>query len=107
MKDYILFQENINLLENRIRFILDRKKLINFLKSESNRLFKIKSIDIVLKIDSKDKEIFDYFYNNPQEKFFINDLVFIEENKNKFDYEKIKPHLSDNYYIIFPIKNNI
>jgi hypothetical protein len=44
--------------------------------------------------------------NDKWHKLFINDIVFIEENKNKFNYEKIKEEIDEKDYLIFSLINN-
>jgi len=36
----------------------------------------------------------------------MNDIVFIEENKYKFDFKKLKKEINNNVYLIFPLFNN-
>jgi hypothetical protein len=42
---------------------------------------------------------------NQKNPVFINDFVFIEENKHKFSIKKIMKDVSDESYFIFPLTN--
>jgi hypothetical protein len=70
-------------------------------------LFKINNTEIVLKNNNLDLEIFKFFDKNVINDIFINDIVFLEENKNKFNLNKIINEIDKSTYIIFPMRNNI
>ncbi len=51
-------------------------------------------------------ELQKYFLNPLSEKLFINDIVFIEENKTKFNKEIILREIHRETMLIFPIRNS-
>jgi hypothetical protein len=59
----------------------------------------------------KDNELVRFFQNSIGKDVFIYDDVFIEENKQYFNKERLISQLDNNVYIIFPIvagaSNNI
>jgi hypothetical protein len=48
-----------------------------------------------------------YFEKDKSYNLFINDTVFIEENKHKFDADKILNEISEKSYLVFPLINNV
>lgn len=100
--EYKFFISEINDIKNRIPFITNLKTLNDFLQNRAYDSFKIKYIKIINKLD-KNKEIYKFFNKNINTDVFINDIVFIEENKNKFDKEKIKKEINPKIAIIFPM----
>lgn len=93
-------------LEQRISHVDNINHLNVFLKKEAKKIFKTDNCEI--KLYSKIWEKFElkkYFENKLNEKIFINDSVFLEEKKNKFDKYKIKKELNKNDFLIFPIYN--
>ena len=106
-KNYIKLLEDISKLQNEIRFILDFKVLKKYLDKKIYNNYWIKYTKLILFNDkNKDLELFNFFSNNLNW-YFINDIVFLEENKNKFDLSKIKSQINKKSYIIFPLRNNI
>ncbi len=102
---------SIEKLEQSISYIDNINSLNNFLKKEIKKIFKTDNFEIKLysKIWEK-KELKKYFENELNEKIFINDIVFIEEKKNRFKKEFICKEISKNDFLIFPIydkKENI
>lgn len=105
---YKSFQNNISKSQNEIRFILDIDTLNNYLSNKAFKSYWIKYINIKTEF-TKEIDIFlkNFFIKNPLNSFFINDIVFLEENKNKFDININRVNIEDKIYIIFPIKNNL
>jgi len=69
-------------------------------------VFKIKYAEIIIfKKNSDEREIYKYFAKNELHDLFINDIVFIEENKNKFDYKRIKNEIDSLSYLLLPLFN--
>jgi hypothetical protein len=52
------------------------------------------------------QELTKFFNKDTINDMFINDIVFIEENKNKFNKNKIIKEIHKDSYLIFPIFNN-
>ncbi len=55
-------------------------------------------------------ELKKFFQKNDAHTIFINDIVFIEENKSKFDKKTINSSIENEVFLIFPIfhqKENI
>ncbi len=103
----ISFEKELNKLKNKIYFISTLDKLNIFLSKSFYILFKISNVNIKLFTDkSKKLEIYKYFTKNIFNNIFINDIVFIEENKHKFNIKKIKKEINKNIYLIFPLFDN-
>jgi len=100
----IRYSKKINRLKKEIPFITNLNDLNNFLKIKFKKLFNIKYVEI--KLNNRINETSIFFSSNKNNKLFINNIVFIEENKNKFNYSKLKNEIDSNSYLIFPIKNN-
>ncbi len=97
-----------NRWKDMIPFITSLKELNNFLSENVKSNFGINYINIKTfnNKSSKKLEIEKFFAKNIFTEVFINDIVFIEENKNKFDKNIIKKELNKNISIIFPLFNN-
>jgi hypothetical protein len=98
--------KHISKLKSNIPFLINfdsfREYLFNYIKTN----FKINYFDLVLDIKSR-QELYNYFNSNIKNDLFINDIVFLEENKKYFSIKNIKNELHKDSYIIFPIKNNV
>ncbi len=103
--EYNQFIWRLNKLKEKIPFINNIDNLNSFLVKEAYYQFKVNHIKINLNIDI-DSEIYYYFNKNFNTDIFINDIVFIEENKNKFNKEKILKQINKKIHIIFPMFNN-
>jgi hypothetical protein len=51
-------------------------------------------------------ELIKYFNKDISRDIFINDTIFIEENKHKFNILKLKNELNKKILLIFPMFNN-
>ncbi|MDD3145402.1 MAG: HAMP domain-containing sensor histidine kinase [Candidatus Gracilibacteria bacterium] len=105
-KEYKVFLNQLNNIKSQIPFILDLKLLNQHLKIFSDSNFKVKHTHINKSLENY-SELLKYFNNNIKNEIFINDIVFLEENKNKFNIEGIKNELSNSIYLVFPMRNNI
>ncbi len=105
-KEYKVFLYQLNNIKSQIPFILDLKLLNQHLKNFSDSNFKVKHTHINKSLENY-SELLKYFNNNIKNEIFINDIVFLEENKNKFNTEWIKNELSNSIYLVFPMRNNI
>lgn len=100
---------NINLLKlkKNIPFIFNLNDLNIFLRLSFDKLFKIKYVNIKLFDDNENNsELYKFFDKNFNWEIFINDIVFIEENKHKFNKEILREEINHNIYLVFPIINN-
>jgi len=67
--------------------------------------FKVNYTNINLNID-KNIQIYEFFDNKKNNDIFINDIVFLSENKYRFDLEKLKNELNPEIYLIIPMRDN-
>jgi hypothetical protein len=103
----ITFERKLNNLRKYIPYITNINELNNFLQNKFNTLFKINYINIKLFSDKDEKlELYKYFSKDISRDVFINDIVFIEENKYKFDLKLLKNQVNKKIYLIFPLINN-
>ncbi|MBX9809447.1 HAMP domain-containing histidine kinase, partial [Candidatus Gracilibacteria bacterium] len=58
---------------------------------------------VLLQDNSNFPELITYFSRSIGEKIFINDIVFIEENKSKFDKNIIRQEVDSSTMLVFPI----
>ncbi len=103
--EYNRLNKIINKWKEMIPFITNLYDLNSFLLKEIKSKFNISYVNIKL-INEGDKEIFKYFRNNLSSDIFINDIVFIEENKHQFNKNKIFKEIKKEINIIFPMSNN-
>ncbi|MDD2907676.1 MAG: HAMP domain-containing sensor histidine kinase [Candidatus Gracilibacteria bacterium] len=103
-KEYVYFLKLLNKLKSQIPFLLDLNILNNHLKKFAYDNYNIKHSHINIDIVNK-KELLKYFSNSKSE-IFINDIVFLEENKNKFNIDLVKSEIPNTIYLVFPMKNN-
>lgn len=103
----VKFEKQLNKLKESIAYIKTFWDLNIFLENQFKHLFKIKYIKIELftKNDRK-KEIYKYFIKDISRSLFINDVVFIEENKYKFKEDKLLKEINKDSYLIYPLYNN-
>ncbi len=95
----------LNKWRDKIPFITNIYDLNIFLSNEIKKNFNINYVNIEL-INNNKWEVFNFFKNNLNAEIFIYDLVFIEENKHKFNKKKILKEINKNTNIIFPMFNN-
>jgi len=103
-KEYTNFIFELNKIKEKIIYLTDIKSLNIFLWKEVSKKFNVNLAFIKIFDDSNYGELFNFFSKEINTDFFINDIVFIEENKNKFDKCKIKKELDKDIFIIFPLK---
>ncbi|MDD5770127.1 MAG: ATP-binding protein [Candidatus Gracilibacteria bacterium] len=97
-------KSSIQKLQENISLITNFEKLNNYLSTEIQKIFKTNFCKISLFENKEAKnQIQTYFLNNPTQKYFINDVVFLEESKNKFDKDKILEEINKESFLIFPI----
>ena len=100
----IELKKSVQKLEQNISYLTSFPELESYLSMEMKRVFKTNFC--VLKmfhaLDEKN-EIQRYFENNLTDKIFINDVVFIEEKKNKFDRDQLLNELPEETFLVLPI----
>ncbi len=102
------FIEKLERIKEKIPFITNINDLNIFLRNSFNSSFNIwwTHIEILSSKDAKQTEIYHFFQDNIKNKYFLNDVVFIEENKHKFHKNKIKNEVNKNTSLILPIKRS-
>lgn len=103
---YSTFEWFINKLKQNISLITDFHKLCPYLEKELKSIFKTHYCKVSLFDNFSNKELKKFFQKNNWMKLFINDIVFIEENKSKFDKKNILLDLDNKDFLIFPIFNS-
>jgi len=100
------FVEKLEKIKERIPFITNINDLNMFLKHSFNNFLNISNTHIELfnEKSSVKSEIHLFFEDNIKNMYFLNDIVFIEENKHKFHKEKLKHEIGTNISLILPIK---
>ncbi len=100
------FVEKLEKIKSRIPFITNINDLNIFLRNSFNSSLNIWNTHIeLLKTKGLQKsEIYNFFKGNIKNKYFLNDIVFIEENKHKFQKKKLKNEITKNTSLILPIK---
>ncbi|MDP2091025.1 MAG: hypothetical protein Q8K30_05515 [Candidatus Gracilibacteria bacterium] len=102
--EYINFINVLNTWKENIPFITNVNDLNKYLIIESKKRFAIKHFELILFTnDNSHNELYNFFSKDIKNDIFINDIVFIEENKKRYDLEKIKNSINKDVYIIFPI----
>lgn len=105
-KEYFAFIKEIQKAKKKISFLSNLNNLNNFLNKEFASIINTKYAFITL-CSSKNLEWLEkYFLKNKSYNLFINDTVFIEENKHKFDSSKILEEISKKSYLVFPLFSN-
>lgn len=95
------FSGNLERMKNQIPFITNIDALNIYLRKEFKKHLKIDYVFIDLKAGDYDEIVYSYFQWYPSRNIFMNDIVFIEENK----YKLWKKHSNINLgeaYLIFP-----
>lgn len=101
------FYKQLSIIKKKIPFITNITDLNYFLWLKFLNVFKIKNVSIyIFKEEDQELEIFKYFNKNILNDFFINDILFIEENKYKFNLNKINKEIEKDTFLILPIRNN-
>lgn len=104
-KQYGNLNIKLRKIENEISHINNIEEVNIYLYSQVQKKLWITYLKIKL-ISNADQELCKYFQNKTYNKTFLNDSVFIEENKHRFNKTQIKKELIGFWYIIFPIYNS-
>jgi len=92
-------------LKKEIPHITNLGDLNNHLEVEFQKTLKLKHVKIKLFTDKK-SQLFTYFSQKSRLNLFINDVVFIQENKHKFNEALILKEIPKKSYLIFPMYDN-
>jgi hypothetical protein len=96
--------KRIQKLEKYISQTTNIKNLNNYLQSDIKKIFKSKYCEVrVFPINTEKTELQKYFENSLTDKIFINDIVFMEEKKNKFQKEKLLSEIPEESFLIIPL----
>lgn len=96
-------KSRIHRLDEEMSGITSESQLTSFLSAEVKAIFKTDSFEIRRFRRDRYSELGNFFDTHPDEKVFINDMVFIEENAAKFDKTAIKSELGSGQLIAMPI----
>lgn len=99
------FSAVLEKIKVQLPFITNLEQLNRHLNNEFSSNFNIQHISLHTDISKYSKVVLQYFNQDAGRKYFINDIVFLEENKNKFWNEKYVTHKKQWAYIIFPLRN--
>ena len=102
------FVEKLEKMKAKIPFITNINDLNIFLRNSFNTSISITGAKIIL-FDVKEKkksELYNFFEGNIKNRYFLNDVTYIEENKHKFDKKKLKNEIEKTSSLIFPIKRS-
>lgn len=102
----IKFERNIWWLKKSIAYITSIQDLNIFLSNKFDTIFRIKEVKINLYKNKNSSEIYNFFTKDLSRDLFINDVLFIEENKHKFNIEKLNKEIPNSLYLVFPLYNN-
>ena len=99
-----VLQKQLILMQNKIPFLQTHNELVAFLHSQFLSKAHIRHIDIITWHNlRKVSELVKYFNHDGVHEFFLNDIVFISENKHKFSKEKILKQLDKDTYLYIPM----
>gem|GEM_PF-1693590 len=101
------FSDTLDFLKEKVPFLSTIHSLNSFLDSSFNHQLRIRNFHIYL-LPQEQKtplELVKFFKGSIERDVFINDLVFIEENKNKFNKQKILKELNPKISLVYPLFN--
>lgn len=99
------FEKKLQVFKDKLAYLYNIDNLNIFINWEFKKKLKISWAKVLYLNQNAKKyqELQKYFLSNPSRDVFLNDIVFIEENKNKFNLTNIKSELSDEYQLYIPI----
>lgn len=99
--------DSVRKIEQHISMLYSIEDVNKYLKTDFAHLFKTTFAQIQLFKSWEVSELRVFFQNDIQKnKIFINDFVFIQENKHKLNKEKLWHEINKNACFIFPLYNN-
>ncbi len=69
------------------------------------KVFKTTFSEVRVFVDEAEKTELQSFFEYFPDKIFINDFVFIEENKSKFDRKKLLAEIPEEAFLVLPFFN--
>ncbi len=95
-------------LKKSIPFITNLSDLNSYLWIKLLKYFRINNVEVKIfnKDEKKKSVIYKFFSENTLDDIFLNELVFIEENKHKFNYSLLKNEIDEGVFLVFPIYDN-
>lgn len=101
-----ILKQNIDILKQALLESTTIDNLNKILQWWIRKIFKTNFSKVILFEDNEEySELKKYFSQSLWEKVFINDIVFIEENKSKFNKNLIVKNLDKDIMLVFPIFN--
>jgi signal transduction histidine kinase len=94
----------LNKLKEQVIFIIDFDSLNNHLKKYVSNEFNLNYIKINLNIN-KWWQVFKFLDSKSKNDIFINDVVFLSENKYNFDLNLLDKEINKDAYLILPLKD--
>ena len=100
--------EKLENIKSKVPFITNINDLNTFLRNSFNSSIWIWNtrIDLFGKNHDKKSEVYNFFHENIKNKYFLNDIVFIEEHKHKLNKKALKDQIWKSTSLIFPIRKS-
>lgn len=97
-------KNKVRKLEKNISYLTHLPDLERYLKMEIKTIFKTSFCELeIFPVQESKNQFQKYFENSLTDKIFINDIVFIEENKNRFNKELFLSWLSKESFLVLPV----
>ncbi len=101
---WFVLQKQLNAMRAQIPFLKSSWKLNSFLETQFSKEMRIWDVKVFTGDNlSEMSEMVQYFKHDWAYHFFLNDIVFIEENKHKFSQSKILKQLDPNVTLYIPM----
>lgn len=100
-------QKKLSKIQTHIPFLKDVDELNNFLSDRFKQELSIKYIEVITWERLDEVTQLSTYFRRDHSEIFINDRVFIEENRHKFDADKIMDELDPEIQIYIPIYRKI
>lgn len=105
-KNTLEFTQSLNYIKKQISYLHNLNDVNKQLKISFKSLFWINQAHITYFSDTIENPLFNFFESNKKNKFFINEKIFLQQNKNIFNSKTISNYIQEKEYIIFPIYLN-
>ncbi len=97
-------KNKVRKLEKNISFLTYFPDLERYLRTEIKGIFKTSFCQLqIFPVQENKNDVQKYFENSLTDKIFINDIVFIEENKNRFHKDTFLSWLPKESFLVLPI----
>ena len=102
---FVNIGQHIDALKKKISQITDPEELNQVLNEDMYKLFKCYSASIYLysSDEHKTSELRKFFFDEELQRIFINDIVYIEQNKKFFNIEAIRKDIPKATFLLFPL----